>query len=228
MSNPDTEKQSRAVALIELITRHCSLNQDQHGTPFVWLKNPGRTMVVNSREFKAFAVKEFYKEYGEVVGSEALNAAINVLMAEAYESEKVPLEVRIARGPDDTILIDPRNRNDDNTVIKISPGKVDLIKIDKPLFRRYSHMKPFLTGEESDLKNFLAFFRLKDSQKDLILLAGWIGAALVPDIPHAILVLMGHQGSAKTTLTRALANLVDPSSTDILSVQRGRMSLHSN
>jgi energy-coupling factor transporter ATP-binding protein EcfA2 len=218
MSSPDTEKQSRAVALIELITRHCSLHQDQNGTPFVWLKNPGRTMLVNSREFKAFAVKEFYQEYTEVVGSEALNAAINVLMAEAYESEKVPLQVRIARGPDDTILIDPCNRSDDNSAIKVSWGKVEMIQVNRPLFRRYSHMKPFSIGEERDFKDFLAYFKLKDSEKDLILLAGFIGAALVPDIPHAILVLMGPQGSAKTTLTRALANLVDPSSTDVLSV----------
>jgi hypothetical protein len=218
MTDPDTEKQSRAVALIELIKKHCSLHQDQHGTPFVWLKNPGRTIVANSREFKAFAVKEFYKEYGEVVGSEALNAAINVLMAEAYESEKVPLQVRIARGFDDTILIDRCNRSDDNFVIKISRGKVEMIQVNKPLFRRYSHMKPFSIGEERDFKDFLAYFKLKDSEKDVILLAGFIGAALVPDIPHAILVLMGPQGSAKTTLTRALANLVDPSSTDVLSV----------
>ena len=43
------------------------------------------------------------------------------------------------------------------------------------------------------------------------LLMSWLVAALLPDIAHPILFLTGEQGTAKTTATKLLVQLVDPS-----------------
>jgi hypothetical protein len=43
------------------------------------------------------------------------------------------------------------------------------------------------------------------------LIVGWLLAALVPDIPHPILALLGEQGTAKSTAARFLVSLIDPS-----------------
>src|SRR5262249_40117998 len=46
---------------------------------------------------------------------------------------------------------------------------------------------------------------------DQPLLAAWIVHALIPNEPHAILLLGGEQGAGKTTTGERLAMLVDPS-----------------
>ena len=46
---------------------------------------------------------------------------------------------------------------------------------------------------------------------DRPLVAAWLVAALVPDIPHPTLALFGEQGTGKTTATKLLVSIVDPS-----------------
>jgi hypothetical protein len=223
MTDGQTEKPSRAVALIELVEEICALHQDQHGTPFVWIRNPGQVVMLNTREFRSYATMEFYRKYGEVVSSEAMTAAVNVLSAEALQREKVPLEVRITVDHDGIIIDLCDDRTKEGVAAKVTKTGPDFVKVGHPLFRRYSHMKPFVLDFASgrgpeDVKNFLKKFKLKDPEQDVLLLTGFIGTAFIPDIPHPILILHGHQGSTKTTLTTAVAQLVDPSSLKVLSV----------
>ncbi|MEL7158966.1 MAG: ATP-binding protein, partial [Actinomycetota bacterium] len=46
---------------------------------------------------------------------------------------------------------------------------------------------------------------------DRPLVAAWLVAALVPNIPHPTLALFGEQGTGKTTATKLLVSIVDPS-----------------
>jgi hypothetical protein len=50
---------------------------------------------------------------------------------------------------------------------------------------------------------------------DLILIVGWLLAALRPRGPYPVLVLTGEQGAAKSTTARVLRQLVDPSVSDL-------------
>lgn len=58
-----------------------------------------------------------------------------------------------------------------------------------------------------------------DSLRDLLnvtdeswpILLGWMVAALIPDMPHPILMLGGQQGTGKTTAARYICGLFDPS-----------------
>jgi hypothetical protein len=52
------------------------------------------------------------------------------------------------------------------------------------------------------------------------LIAGWLVAALLPNIPHAVLLLSGLQGSGKSCAARMLVLLVDPSAAPLRSEPR--------
>jgi hypothetical protein len=43
------------------------------------------------------------------------------------------------------------------------------------------------------------------------LIVGWLVAALMPELPHPILALVGEQGTAKSTAARLVVSLIDPS-----------------
>jgi energy-coupling factor transporter ATP-binding protein EcfA2 len=67
------------------------------------------------------------------------------------------------------------------------------------------------------LEDFLRFINV-NSDEERLLLKAYIVAALVPDIPHPVLVVYGPQGATKTTLLRVLRRLIDPSQTETLTI----------
>jgi hypothetical protein len=56
---------------------------------------------------------------------------------------------------------------------------------------------------------------LNIQEKDRLLFMVYVGTLLTPDIPHAVLVLHGPQGSTKTTLMTLLKELLDPSAVGV-------------
>jgi hypothetical protein len=52
------------------------------------------------------------------------------------------------------------------------------------------------------------------------LLVGWLLAALLPDMPHPILAIFGEQGTAKSTATKILIQLIDASPAPLRSQPR--------
>jgi hypothetical protein len=88
------------------------------------------------------------------------------------------------------------------------------------LFRRTGLTAP-LPGPVAS-RDGLATLRglLNVSEDGFRLLVGWLVAALVPDLPHPILTLLGEQGTAKSTAARLLVSLIDPSPAPLWSVPR--------
>jgi hypothetical protein len=210
------ETESKAMELIGIALECCSFFCDQHGSPYAFAKNPGRTMQLRAREFKVWLVKRFYDNHGQAVGSDAISAALNVLEAKASEAERIELSTRCSMEGDRLLVIDLANKAEE--VVSIEPGAWGVKSLDRPRFRRYSHMLPMRIGSEgADIKEFARYWRLKDSDDD-ILLVGWIGHSFISEIPHAILTLIGPKGSTKTTATRAVRQLVDPSSVNDLTI----------
>jgi hypothetical protein len=68
---------------------------------------------------------------------------------------------------------------------------------------------------------FLELTNIKDHQHK-VLLKTYIVSLLVPEIQHAILLLHGDPGSAKTTLYRMIKLLVDPSKAQLLTLHNDR------
>lgn len=69
--------------------------------------------------------------------------------------------------------------------------------------------EPDLSVDPADLVGLLA--TLLNMQDDALrLVVGWLVAALIPDIPHPVLILNGEQGTAKSTAARILTRIIDP------------------
>ncbi|MBL4883720.1 MAG: hypothetical protein JKY95_04165 [Planctomycetaceae bacterium] len=66
-----------------------------------------------------------------------------------------------------------------------------------------------------DPQKLFDFFSV-DTEDDKLLVLAWTLAALCPDVPVPMLLLIGTQGSAKTTRSRRLRSLLDPSVTPVL------------
>jgi len=71
------------------------------------------------------------------------------------------------------------------------------------------------------LKKYLNF----ETADDYRLLVGWLLAAYNPEIPCPILIFQGEQGSAKSTNTKVLRSLIDPSGAMINPAPREERSL---
>jgi len=80
--------------------------------------------------------------------------------------------------------------------------------------------RPVRGGEPRELSRFLNV-----RQQDEILLLAWLTYAFRPRGPYPILALSGVQGSGKSTLTKVLRALVDPSRAELSGVPRDERSL---
>ena len=74
---------------------------------------------------------------------------------------------------------------------------------------------PQQRGELAELRSLVNI-----SSETWPLVVGWLVAALVPNVPHPILLLGGQQGSGKTTAARSLVGLIDPSPAQLRSQPR--------
>ncbi|WP_422927513.1 hypothetical protein [Singulisphaera sp. PoT] len=84
------------------------------------------------------------------------------------------------------------------------------------LFRRFAHQIPLPDPDPSgDLRDLLPFLPPLRCEADRILVLTYLVAALVP-MPRPILMPVGPQGSAKSTLCSLVRRLVDPSRAELL------------
>jgi energy-coupling factor transporter ATP-binding protein EcfA2 len=219
MNEVGTEKVSVASEIVKRSLELYDFFTDQHGTAFVWLKEPARAIPLRGREFKSIVSRTMYFETGKAPSSDAINSAFNILEAEALDGSEYPLEVRIAKtnGALQVDVCDPMGQ-----ILEIDREAHRFRPSPFPIFRRYLHMKMIeqmdSMGTVNDLSDLIDFFRLKEP-RDNILLIGWLGHGFIADTPHAILLLTGPQGSAKSSLTKALKRIVDPSSLLLLSAK---------
>jgi hypothetical protein len=99
----------------------------------------------------------------------------------------------------------------DGTVIRIARGRWTVVTEAPVKFRRTR-----LTGEMDvprpggDVSLLWTFVPI-DAADRPVLLAWLLAALILPDAPHPILGLLAEQGSAKSSVTRCLVDLIDPS-----------------
>ena len=104
-----------------------------------------------------------------------------------------------------------------NRCVKItSDGWTILENQTDVLFRDYDHqipqIEPYdnLDDQDDVLEQFITLLNIKNKH-DRLLLKCYIVSLFIPDIPHVILILLGEQGGAKSTLQELVRSLVDPS-----------------
>jgi hypothetical protein len=103
--------------------------------------------------------------------------------------------------------------------IKISESGWQIIDSPPIIFKRYSHSRPQIIPANSggDVNVLLNYVNITDKQHRLLLLV-YLVSCFIPDFGHPILVIFGSQGSAKSTLSKLLRIIIDPSSIEVASM----------
>jgi hypothetical protein len=149
---------------------------------------------------------------------EALQQVVNAIDAEAKVSEDVINIFNRVGFHEDRVYVD-RGSPDWATIVVDGMGWT--IQSDIPIrFYRAAGSKalpvPIHGGSINELRKFLNLER----EEDFILLIAWMIAALSGCGPFPPLVVLGEQGSAKSTFCRILKSLIDPNQAPIRALPR--------
>ncbi len=210
---------SLAVKLVELVD-HESLIADDRGDAYVTVDRGGHRELLRLRgkSFRGHLAHQMYEREKRIPGSEAISSAVSVLEAIARRGPRVVLWNRVARGADGAIWIDLGDRA--WRAIRVDVSGWRIINDPPALFRRFAHQAALPEPKRGgDLRRLLDFLNVA-SEPDAILLLCATVAALVPDVPQAVLIFHGPQGSAKTTAARLRRSLVDPSAAPTVIIRR--------
>ncbi len=166
----------------------------------IWLGGTGGPM----RDTLAMAYRQ---RFGRVMNGSAYADALATLRGEAMNAPTEAAFIRI--GPHGGgVVLDLGTVNGAAVVVDASGWRI----VDRSpiLFQRTA-----LTGElpAPSRGGRLESLRklLNVSEETWPILLGWIIAAMIPEIPHPILMLGGSQGTGKTTAARFIFGLFDPS-----------------
>jgi len=181
------------------------------GTPFaVPLVGPrvARSLRGGKTSMRAELAKLYARAYGgNVPSASALADALTALEGEASEFDAEPLALRVAEHAG-ALLLDLGRA--DGRVVQVTPGGWSVLGTSPVLFRRTALTgalpDPSRPGDLAPLRE-----RLNVSDADWSLVLAWLCAALTPSPPHPLLALLGEQGTGKSTATRLVVEVIDPS-----------------
>jgi hypothetical protein len=176
------------------------------------------TWAIRSKGFKRWLSHGFYKLEGKGPNAESLQAALNVLEAQAqFDGSQRLVWVRLAE-QEGNIYLDLGNPAWE--AVNITPQGWKVIADPPVCFRRSRSMLPLPYPERGGSINELRPFLNLASDSDFLLMVAFIIAAMRARGPYPIVVENGEQGTAKTTTARAVGSLIDPSTSPLRSAPR--------
>ncbi len=168
---------------------------------------------IRSKGFKRWLTGRYYVEIGGAAPRQAFDDALGALEANAvHDGPQHEVALRIAEHHD-AIYLDLADQEWRAVEITAKGWQV----MDKPPVRfiRTLGMRALPIPERGGSVNDLEPFLNIATEGDFRLLVGSLLAALRPGKSFPIVVLNGEQGSAKSTTSRVLRSLVDPSAVSI-------------
>ncbi len=226
---PEAEEKKipQKMLLMKLVTSNpdIELFRDNYGNghAHVVVDNHKEIMVCKGRRFKQWLSHSYMEQYGDIADSKALNDAIHAIESlAAFKGKEYKLYNRVAK-VGDVIWLDLADER--NRAVKITTAGWNIVDEPPILFRRHVHQSAQVEPQSGgDIKKLFEFINVKDSEQKLLLLV-YLVACFIPDFPHTLLYIHGQQGSAKSTLSRILRRLVDPSRTEVLHMPRDEREL---
>lgn len=191
---------------------------------FVWfpVNDHFETRPIRSRAFRNWMAMKYYRQHGKPPGSQAVQDALGVLEARAmFEGDSAEVFLRVCE-KDGSVYIDLGDDTWD--AVKITAEGWEIVKNPPVYFRRSSCLapmpRPALEGDLSVLRKHTGF-----DDANHALLCGYLVQAFNPNGPYPVLNLTGEQGSAKSTRTKQVRAIVDPSEMEVRSQPRGERDL---
>lgn len=220
-------KKSAATLLVEIVeaTNSIELFRNETGETFahVLIDNHFETWRTKSQQFEYWLRKIYLEKYKKVPSNNSVKEAVANISGKAYFlGNQYVLSNRVAK-IDDALWYDLADKM--WKAVKIT--KIGWEIVDNPpiLFRRYSHqLSQVIPMHNGDIKNVLKFVNLPQKEQQILFLV-WLVSCFIPGFPHPIPHIYGSQGSAKSSLSRVIRQIVDPSEIDVSELPRNYAEL---
>jgi len=209
---PSADRSTQADLLVELAS-DVELFHDSDSKAYASFESRGHceTSSIDSAHFSNWLAHRYYQAHGRAVSLNAMGTALEQLKAAAvFDGRTMLVHLRVAMEGDNMWL---DLADSDWQAIKITKKGWFLDANHAVKFIRKQGMQPLPVPEQSrdgDLDKMFRLFHVNERGEQLLLTA-WLVNVLNVSSSYPILVLIGEQGSGKTTLARALLRLVDPS-----------------
>jgi hypothetical protein len=181
------------------------------------------TYCMNSGEFRLWMTNEYYKRHGEVVSAQPMQDALNTLKAQAYFSgvkHRIFNRIGELNGKFYYDLGDAMWR-----VVEIDSNGWRILDNSPVKFVRSASYKSQVTPVKGGSIDELRPFINVSSEEDWILFAGWLIQSFRPTGPYHVLGLAGTQDAAKSTTTKLVRGVVDPSTVPVRSAPKEERDL---
>lgn len=164
---------------------------------------------INSNTFKDWLRRIFFNATEKPLNDSTLKPVLNLLGAHAkFEGEQINTFVRFGYDDDENHYLDLGDK-----IVRINKNGWEIIKNspqNTPKFHRPDGFqkipRPVNDGNLNLLRSYLNY----ENEDQFWLLMSWLLTAMNPAIPTPILILQGEQGTAKSTTSKVLRNIIDP------------------
>ena len=201
---------SQATRLVALAHGHFRLLRGADGRPYATSHDgPALAYGLRGREgLRSRLAQLYFDTYQQTPSGAALADALVVLEGQAIRSDPEPVALRVAAAAPQRVALDLGA--EDGRCVLVDAGGWRIIERSPVLFRRSALTAPLPEPVRGGSLEPLAELLNVDAA-GFRLIVGWLVAALLPEIPHPILALVGEQGTAKSTAARLVVSLVDAS-----------------
>jgi putative DNA primase/helicase len=163
---------------------------------------------IKGSTFKTKLEALYYAYYQKAIPANTMTELLGILSGRALNENLISEIYTRLGGSQEHILFDLCNEH--WQIIGITPEGYDVQSPQKPRFQRFGGMLPLPHPAASeDLSPLWDILNLPDVTARK-LLETWLVTALIPHMHVPLLVLNGEQGSAKSTMTTCIKNLLDP------------------
>lgn len=221
------EKRTQADALVELALETYRLGMSTDGQVFAVARD-GPALAIMFRGsgsgLRAALSKSYRKTTGKTPSASALADALLALEGMAQDAPREPVALRVAEH-EGAIVLDLGDDRGRAVVVKAGGWSVEAVS--PVLFHRTALTgaipEPVVTATDGT-KNAMVLNELRDllnvDDDSWPLVVSYFVAALIPEIPHPVLMLGGEQGTGKSTAARLLVGLIDASPAPLRSEPR--------
>lgn len=211
MGDKPPEKRSQSSQLVDMARDRYSLGVSDDGQPYgSYPDAPHVALPLRGGKLglRASLARSYFEKHKTAPSSQALADACTVLEGYAMQETPRALHLRVAEHAGH-IYIDTAEKSD--RVIVIGGGNWRLDDTAPVVFRRTELTAP-LPGPArgGDVEKLWDHVNVVEDDQ-AVLLAVMASAWIQPEAPHVILGLLAEHGSAKSTTTRRIVALIDPS-----------------
>jgi hypothetical protein len=204
-------KDSIATKLVELAHERFTFGVTTTGEVFavsVDGPNVARVLRGGRRSLRSELARIYFEESRTAANAQALADALLVLEGEAHRIDPTEVALRVGRSPRDDGRLVLDLGGDDGRAVIIGAYGWEIVDISPVLFWRTNATLPLPTPD--DLGSFADLRALLNvSDDDWPLIVAWLVAALIPEMPHPVLMFRGEHGTAKSSAARLVTSLLD-------------------